>query len=412
MSMKRLKIHLILPYLLLIPLLFLNLTGEVRGEDSYPDLNMYQFSVSTSFNLTKLTANQTISATVTTTNISSTPFETPINVLSIIGLYDRNNTMLDVSYSSKAISYKGKETLSSSLKLPSDVTGCLVKVFLWDGTNLSNTYMIPLADTVTLSDENQVTPSPTPSSSSAQYKVFILAGQSNMAGVGMNHELSSEYLKVQDNVKIYAEGTVDTSINGIWSSLRPGFGSGAGAFGPELTFGEDIASRLPNSKILLIKCGWSGTSLSNDWRSPSAGGTTGALWTHLITTVNEALSKLDSNIDYELSGMCWMQGESDACSIYPANDYESNLTYFINDVRSELEAPSLPFIIAMIDDSPSWIENAVVREAQTNIANTVPNVGIFDTKDLETDGMHYKTQGMLDMGSLFAETMIEELSQK
>ena len=32
-------------------------------------------------------------------------------------------------------------------------------------------------------------------------------------------------------------------------------------------------------------------------------------------------------------------------------------------------------------------------------------VGIFDTKDFDTDGTHYKTQGILDMGSCFAEEM-------
>ncbi len=239
----------------------------------------------------------------------------------------------------------------------------------------------------------------------SKYKVYILAGQSNMAGVGMNHELPSEYLGVQENVKIYAEGTVDSSKKGIWSTLCPGFGSGSGCFGPELTFGKDMTAANPDSQILLIKCGWSGTSLQGDWRPPSAGGTTGALYKNLIQTVDKALAALDPDIDYELSGMCWMQGESDACNIYPANEYESSLTAFINDVRNEFNAPTLPFIIAMIDDSDVWVENAIVRQAEVNISKNVPYVGIFDTKDYETDGTHYKTQGILDMGSDFAKAM-------
>lgn len=241
--------------------------------------------------------------------------------------------------------------------------------------------------------------------SSSKHKVYILAGQSNMAGVGMNHELPSELLEVQENVKIYAEGTVESSLKKVWSPLRPGFGAGSGAFGPELTFGRDIAKIYPDSQIFLIKCGWSGTSLQGDWRPPSAGGATGSLYKNLIETVEEALSKLDPGIDYEISGMCWMQGESDACNIYPANEYESNLTHFINDVRKDLNAPTMPFIIAMIDDSDAWIEHAIVRQAQINVAKNVPYVGIFDTKDFDTDGMHYFTQGILDIGSCFAEEM-------
>ena len=92
---------------------------------------------------------------------------------------------------------------------------------------------------------------------SSKYKVYILAGQSNMAGVGMNHELPSEFLGEQENVKIYAEGTIESSLRKVWSTLRPGFGSGSGAFGPELTFGKDMAKMYPDSQILLIKCGWS-----------------------------------------------------------------------------------------------------------------------------------------------------------
>ena len=240
----------------------------------------------------------------------------------------------------------------------------------------------------------------------SNYKVFILAGQSNMAGCGMNHELSSEYLGAQEKVKIYAEGTVEANLKGAWSTLKPGFGSGSGCFGPELTFGRDISKAYPDSEILLIKCGWSGTSLQGDWRPPSAGGTTGALYKNLVETVNKALGALDKSIGYELAGMCWMQGESDACNIYPAKEYEDSLTAFIGDVRKEFNAPEMPFIIAMIDDSDVWIENAIVRQAQINISNKVPNVGIFDTKDYDTDGTHYKTQGILDMGSDFAKAII------
>lgn len=243
-------------------------------------------------------------------------------------------------------------------------------------------------------------------STSSKHKVFIMAGQSNMAGCGMNHELSAEFLGEQEKVKIYAEGTVEASLKGKWSTLKPGFGSGSGCFGPELTFGIDISKAYPDSEILLIKCGWSGTSLQGDWRSPSAGGATGVLYENLIDTVNKALGELDKSIDYELAGMCWMQGESDACNIFPAKEYEENLTAFINDVRDELNAPTMPFVIAMIDDSDAWVEYEIVRQAQIDVSNKVPFVYIFDTKDYDTDGMHYKTQGILDMGSDFAKAII------
>ena len=39
-----------------------------------------------------------------------------------------------------------------------------------------------------------VPPTSTPKPSGAPYKIFLLAGQSNMAGIGMNHELTPEYI--------------------------------------------------------------------------------------------------------------------------------------------------------------------------------------------------------------------------
>ena len=47
-----------------------------------------------------------------------------------------------------------------------------------------------------------------------------------------------------------------------------------------------------------------------------------------------------------------------------------------------------------------------------NVSKKVPHVGIFDTKDLDTDGMHYKTAGVLEMGTLFAQTMYEEIQKQ
>ncbi|KNY25587.1 sialate O-acetylesterase [Pseudobacteroides cellulosolvens] len=256
-----------------------------------------------------------------------------------------------------------------------------------------------------------VSPTPTPKPSGAPYKIFLLAGQSNMAGIGMNHELTPEYKEPIENVKIYASGTVDNGIAGTWGTLKIGYGSGIGCFGPELIFGRDIAKLMPDSKILLIKEGWSGTSLCGDWRPPSAGGTTGKLYTSFITNTKKALAALSPGTQYEIAGMCWMQGESDACAPNIASDYEGNLTAFINDVRKELNVPNMPFIIAMIDDSSSWPYYETVRQGEINVSEKVPHVGIFDTKDLDTDGMHYKTPGMLEMGALFAKTMYDEIQK-
>lgn len=76
------------------------------------------------------------------------PYDGKQDVLVIVGLYDRNNTMVNVSYISKGIAYRGTETLSAGFKLPRDIAGYTVKAFMWDGTDIKLSNMIPLSNVV------------------------------------------------------------------------------------------------------------------------------------------------------------------------------------------------------------------------------------------------------------------------
>jgi hypothetical protein len=242
--------------------------------------------------------------------------------------------------------------------------------------------------------------------SAATVKVFILAGQSNMVGTGNIMDLADALKAAQTRVIIYTAGTYSYG----WTTLQPGAGASTGSFGPEVTFGRDISAAFPSETIAIVKVAWSGSALAYDWRPPSAGGTIGQYYTKFVSEVRNALSTFPSGNTPEIRGMCWMQGESDACDINPASEYESNLRYFINDVRAEFNVPRMPFIIAMIDKTSTWKEYAVVRQADMNVANSVSNVGIFDTYGFATDGSHYKSAGLIAMGEAFASSMIGFMS--
>lgn len=232
--------------------------------------------------------------------------------------------------------------------------------------------------------------------------VFILAGQSNMVGTGNIMDLPEALKAEQVNVLIYTAGTSEYG----WTTLQPGVGAQTGSFGPEVTFGRDISRGLPGKTIALIKVAWSGSSLAYDWRPPSAGGTLGNLYTEFVDHVRNALNTLPSGGGAGIAGMCWMQGESDACNIYPASEYKTNLTCFINDVRAEFGVPQMPFVIAMIERTDVWQEYEVVREAQAAVAAELPDVGIFDCDGFPSDGSHYQAAGLILMGEAFADAML------
>lgn len=236
-------------------------------------------------------------------------------------------------------------------------------------------------------------------------KVYILAGQSNMSG--MSTPLVSELPEsLMDTIPEVLTRVKTYSLLYDWGPLIPGLGETAENFGPELNLGH-ILHYYNNERIALIKYAFSSTTLAGDWRPPSSGDTTGWLYTGLMNEVTSDLKYLEQTYMVEIAGICWMQGEYDAKDIDMSNSYETNLANFIDDIRMHLQSPNLPFAIGMIDNSSSWQYNAIVRKAEINVSKSVLGVMIFDTKDLSSDGIHYNTNGQIQLGQLFANALME-----
>lgn len=149
-------------FILLLSSVFFNMTINAATVQQLESSNEMNFKVETVFSPSKLVQNQMLTAKVTATDISYTPFEGMVNVLVIVGLYDESNTMVNISYISKGIAYGGTETLSAGFKLPAaDLTGFKAKAFMWDGDDIKTTNMIPLSNVVQIPDDSVVTPLPT-----------------------------------------------------------------------------------------------------------------------------------------------------------------------------------------------------------------------------------------------------------
>ena len=238
-------------------------------------------------------------------------------------------------------------------------------------------------------------------------QVFLLAGQSNMQGhaqvrtfehIGMDpatKPMLDEMLnadgspRVLDRVWISSVGCADNEQTG---KLTTGFGASQNGpkIGPEYTFGITIEKYVQGT-ILLIKTSWGGKSLNTDFRSPSAGPyefnetqlanfrkqgkdieamraekqmATGVNYRLMIEHVRHVLSDIkrvvpdyDASKGFELAGFVWFQGWNDMVdgSTYPQRDmpggydaYSHAMAHFIRDVRKDLNAPQLPFVIGVL----------------------------------------------------------------
>ncbi|MDP2309466.1 MAG: sialate O-acetylesterase [Pseudomonadota bacterium] len=257
-------------------------------------------------------------------------------------------------------------------------------------------------DTAGHDTDTGVTP-PTP------LQVYLLAGQSNMDGYAYVSGLPPSLQVAQRDVRLYWSG------NGAWTDLMPasfGITYGIEYFGPEITFGRALADADPTGSHALIKHAVGGTDLATYWypgtsrTDPSQGDGYRAF----LTTIDLALADLDAeSTDWEIAGMIWMQGESDAyTTLEQAEAYEGNLTAFIARVREDVAAPDMPFSIGKIH-CPTCVYPDVVRAGQDAVAASVPNVVAFDTVDLpvNTDGIHYDGSGMRTLGVRFAQSLLD-----
>lgn len=219
-------------------------------------------------------------------------------------------------------------------------------------------------------------------------KVFILAGQSNMEGHGIvpadpkrnGGKGSLEFLAKAPATAARFAQLEDRSghwkvRDDVWLSyldrhgpLTVGYGARQDMIGPELGFGWVMGDAL-DAPVLLVKCAWGGKSLAVDFRPPSAGkppyslgektdaaiaqdpSILGKYYRETIALTKAALANLKQLVPgsdgrYELAGFGWHQGWNDRINDKFAAEYENNLACFIRDVRRELNAPHLPFVIA------------------------------------------------------------------
>ena len=206
--------------------------------------------------------------------------------------------------------------------------------------------------------------------------VFILAGQSNMEGHGFvaadpqrnGGRGSLEFLaKNPATTPRFAKfATADgpwRKRDDVWISylqrhgpLTVGYGAlpeptRPAKIGPELGFGWVVGNAL-DEPVLLIKCAWGGKSLAADFRPPSAGGKVGPYYTELIRGTRKAIARIAKDFPEladtspELCGFGWHQGWNDRVNQTFNDEYEKNLACLIRDLRRDLGAERLPFVIA------------------------------------------------------------------
>ena len=103
----------------------------------------------------------------------------------------------------------------------------------------------------------------------------------------------------------------------------------------------------------------------------------------MVTRVNGALSILPTQqpgTTGKVAGFFWKQGESDSAGNRTTQQYQADLENFISHLRTDFADPNLPFVFGLINNSGSNTNG--IRQAQINVAATVPHTFLFDAANL------------------------------
>ena len=246
----------------------------------------------------------------------------------------------------------------------------------------------------------------------APVKVFVLAGQSNMQGHGIiaadparnEGRGSLEWLATAPAtadrwgaLRDEDGGWVVRDDVWIWSlgrhgGLTAGYGARPELVGPELGFGTVMGEHF-EQPVLIVKVAWGGKSLAVDFRPPSSGGETGPSYTELLGHVRETLDAMDTLFpalaerSWELAGFGWHQGWNDRINQEFNDAYEENLAHLVRDLRRDLGAPGLPFVVAETgmsgheEEHPRALSLMRAQAAVAEYPEFAGNVAFVGTRD-------------------------------
>ena len=267
--------------------------------------------------------------------------------------------------------------------------------------------------------------------SGKKIKVFIMSGQSGMAGFGRSHELPDSLRKGNDRVLMFEDGKWQPlrPFHVYPDSLRKKFGLTEFSFGPEIGFAHAIAEAWPNETIGIVKQAAGGTGVlawHPNWTKEQADRTKNAGRGNLFKALTGKVNAACAARDCELVGFVWLQGARDMSFVDVAKEYLPNLKDMVEGVRKEVGAEDLPFVYGskrpsaanLPDDLSDMVPTVVegkrpgalwVLKAQWDAQKAIPNAKMVIIPDLEQHpkDFHLSTAGNLEQGRILAEGYLD-----
>jgi len=214
-------------------------------------------------------------------------------------------------------------------------------------------------------------------------KLFLLIGQSNMAGRGKIEE--------QDKVENPNILMLTKDLKWVVAKDPVHFDKAAAGVGLCSEFARDIHKAAPKSTIGLIPCAVGGSSL-DQWQPGNP------LYTTAVARAKEAMKQGN------LTGILWHQGESDAKADLIAT-YPARFQTMITQLRTDLGAENVPLLIGEV--IPGHGNHDAVNVALAETAKKTPNAALVSSADLGNKQLHYNSADYRALGKRYAEVFLK-----
>jgi hypothetical protein len=217
-------------------------------------------------------------------------------------------------------------------------------------------------------------------------EIFLLIGQSNMAGRGA--------IEPQDVVPHPRVWMLNKDL--AWVPAvdpvhfdkpeRTGVGLAS-------TFARVVAEKKPTTNIGLVPAAFGGTSL-DEWKPGSP------LYANAVARAREAMKR------GHLAGILWHQGENDAAPELAAT-YPERFKAMIAQLRTDLSANDVPVVVGELG---RFVENsAAINAALAKVPSIVPKCGYVSSADLTDKGdkLHFDSASLRELGRRYEKAWAE-----
>lgn len=222
----------------------------------------------------------------------------------------------------------------------------------------------------------------------SNFHIYLLIGQSNMAGRGVPDSESKQTdprILMLDSLNNWVPATDPVHFD------KPQI---AGV-GPAISFAKSMLGNSGTTRIGLVPCAWGGSPISV-WE-PGMAYLNGHPYDDAVKRARIAMQQ------GVLKGMLWHQGESDNDSARAAQ-YLDKLENMVLRFRKDLQLQQLPFVAGEIGYfNKTTLINDVINRIPARVALTavVPANGLTD----KGDQLHFNTASARELGKRYAEKM-------